>query len=207
VIVDLRYNGGGRVDIANLLGDLLAGLIAEGKVFYALRFNERLRELDTVQPLGALPRSLITARVVFITTGASASASELMINGLDPHLDVAVVGERTYGKPVGQSGVPMTECGLLLRPVTFETVNALEVGGCFDGLPVSAGCGVGDDVEHDLGDPHEAMLTAALHWLDSGSLDCGIDDPSAPVAMHLRAAEAVDTSPPEVLAQLSYGLY
>ena len=62
-----------------------------------------------------------------------------------PHVDVEIVGDRTFGKPVGQIGLEF--CEKILRPTAFQTVNADGVGDYFNGLPVGAGCDAADDPE------------------------------------------------------------
>ena len=81
-----------------------------------------------------------------------------MINGLRPFVPVVVVGDRTYGKPVGQYVLPF--CDKVLAPVSFSMVNANGEGDYFDGLP--ADCPAADDIGHDLGDADEASLAEAL---------------------------------------------
>ena len=70
-----------------------------------------------------------------------------MINGLRPFMPVVVVGDRTYGKPVGQYGLPF--CDKVLAPVAFAMVNANGQGDYFAGLP--ADCPAADDVEPRAG--------------------------------------------------------
>ena len=85
--------------------------------------------------------------MIVIATRASASASELVINGLRPFVPVVIVGDRTYGKPVGQYLLPF--CDKVLAPVSFSLVNANGEGDYFDGLPVD--CTAADDISADLG--------------------------------------------------------
>lgn len=173
LVIDVRYNGGGLVSIAKQLGDLIGGLTAQDEIFSELVFNPaRNREIpsgERIDRFSALPGSLIPSTVVFITTSQSASASELMINGLAPHVDVRVVGSPTFGKPVGQVGRALRACDLLLRPVAFLTVNSLREGDYFSGLPVD--CPADDDLDHPLGDPREASLATALALIETGSCE------------------------------------
>ena len=82
------------------------------------------------------PGALTLDRLVVITTQASASASELVINSLRPFIPVVIVGDRTYGKPVGQYAIPF--CDKILAPVSFQLRNANGEGDFFDGLPPTA---------------------------------------------------------------------
>ena len=100
-----------------------------------------------------------------IATQASASASELVVNGLRPFMPVVLVGDRTYGKPVGQYGLPF--CDKVLAPVAFSMVNADGAGDYFGGL--SADCIAADDIEHDLGAAEESSLAEALRFVRTGA--------------------------------------
>jgi C-terminal processing protease CtpA/Prc len=102
---------------------------------------------------------------VVITTRSSASASEGVINGLRPFIPVTVVGDTTYGKPVGQYGFDF--CDKTLFPVAFQTRNARGEGDYFAGIP--ADCAAVDDLDHELGDPDEASLNEALEFLRTGN--------------------------------------
>jgi hypothetical protein len=102
--------------------------------------------------------------VVVITTRASASASELVINALKPFITVVVVGERTYGKPVGQYGISF--CDKTLAPVAFTLRNANGEGDFFDGIAPM--CSAADDLDHQIGDVSESSLREALTVIASG---------------------------------------
>ena len=164
LVLDLRYNGGGLVDVASHLASLIAGPSLRDQVFAESRHNDRNRRLNETLRFGNTSSSLRLNRLIVIATRASASASELLINGLDPFLPVVVVGDRTYGKPVGQYGLRF--CDNVLAPVAFSMVNARGQGDYFDGLPVD--CAAADDIGHDLGAPEEASLAAALGYIATG---------------------------------------
>jgi len=172
VILDLRYNGGGDVTMSRQLASLLGGTATLGQIYASLRFNDRQASRNmyllfnmpaTVgTPLGAGLR-----RVFVIASGGTASASELLINGLQPFVEVVLIGEPTYGKPYGF--VPFELCGTTYQAVQFESFNALGVGGFTSGFPPT--CSVPDDLEHQLGDPAEARIRTALNYVATGS--CG----------------------------------
>jgi hypothetical protein len=165
VVLDLRYNSGGLLTIAELFADLAGGGGAVGQPIYSLEYNAENSFRNETVLFRDRPASLAPQRLVFITTATTASASEMVINALAPFYDVALVGERTRGKPVGQLGV--TFCDQVLRPVSFRTVNALGEGDFFDGLPVD--CAAEDDLDTPLGDPSEASLAEALHYIETGA--------------------------------------
>ena len=168
LIVDLRYNGGGVVETAELLADLIGGFIASGQVASETRHNSAKTALNTTDIFQQQTGSLtLLQQIVFITTASSASASELIINAMRPHTVVTLVGDDTFGKPVGQSGFGYCDNERLLRPVTFEVVNALGEGRFFAGLPVD--CSAADDLTMDVGDPSEESLASALTVIETGS--------------------------------------
>jgi C-terminal peptidase prc len=165
LVLDLRYNGGGLVDVAVHLASLIGGTPTSNQVFAEYRHNDRNRRRDETLRFAAPAAALGLARVVVIATQASASASELVINGLEPFVPVVVIGDRTYGKPVGQYVLPF--CDKVLAPVSFSMVNANGQGDYFSGLP--ADCQAADDIERDLGDAAEASLAEALGFIRTGA--------------------------------------
>jgi carboxyl-terminal processing protease len=164
LILDLRYNGGGLVDVATHLASLIGGMRTNTHVFVELRFNDKHSDLNQTRRFDDPPQTLDLPRVVVITTRASASASELVINGLKPFIPVTIVGARSYGKPVGQSGFEF--CEKILYPVTVKLVNELGEGDYFDGFPPD--CTAKDDLNRPLGHPEEDSLEEALHFLRTG---------------------------------------
>lgn len=171
VVIDLRYNGGGLVSVSEVLASLLAGPGRVGDIYTVHRFNSaRATEFDTSVPFHSEPEALTLEKIVFITSEGSASASELVINGLEPYfsdIELALVGSATFGKPVGQFGFDFCDENFRLRAVTFKSVNANGEGDYFDGLPVD--CAAEDDISNPLGNPNEASLAAALEYMGTGS--------------------------------------
>ncbi|MEM7765462.1 MAG: S41 family peptidase [Pseudomonadota bacterium] len=165
LIIDMRYNGGGLVSVAERLGDLLGGDIAESEIFSETLFNQNNSASNNIRRFARLAQSINLTEVVVLTSGSTASASELVINGLEPVTSVRLVGADTFGKPVGQVGI--TFCEKILRPTAFETVNSLGEGGFFDGLPVD--CEADDDLNFVVGAEDEPMVAAALTLLSTGS--------------------------------------
>ncbi|MDH3510313.1 MAG: S41 family peptidase [Gammaproteobacteria bacterium] len=165
VIVDLRYNGGGLVSVAEFTASLLAGPANVSRVLSMTRFNRANRAMDETSRFSSESNSIDLDSIVFITTDDSASASELVINSLEPYINVALIGSNTFGKPVGQLASDF--CGQRLRAVAFETVNANEEGQYFDGLPVD--CDTADDLNFAIGDPAEASLAAAITYVSTGA--------------------------------------
>ena len=169
LVLDLRYNGGGSVSVARDLASMVGGSSLAGKTFVQERFNQRHQDYNytmafTSSALPALPLEGLK-RVFIITAEGTASASELVINGLKPFTEVVQIGATTYGKPYGF--YPVDACGITYSAVNFESFNADGVGGYNDGITPT--CEVDDDLDHQLGDPAEARLAAALTYLKTGA--------------------------------------
>ncbi len=168
LILDFRYNGGGLVSVADTMGDLMgAGRV--GQVWSRSVLRESKASLNETRLFRAEANAIAPTRVAVITSGSSASASELVANSLMPYLgnNIAVVGSNSFGKPVGQSGFDLAACDLRLRVVAAKTVNAAGQGEYFNGLAsvVPNTCRAGDDIQRPLGDPREASIAAALDFL------------------------------------------
>lgn len=181
LVLDLRYNGGGLVGVAQYLASLIGGLRTDGQVFAEYFHNDKNGFRNSVLRFEPKPHALTLERVVVVTTRASASASELVINALTPFMPVLVIGDRTYGKPVGQYGI--TFCDKVLAPVSFALRNANSQGDFFEGLPAT--CAAPDDLDHDLGDPGEGSLKEALTVIATGQCSA----PSSATARAKRRPE------------------
>jgi carboxyl-terminal processing protease len=158
LVLDLRYNGGGLVNVAQHLASYIGGVRTEGQVFAEYFHNDKNTFRNRIIRFENKPQRLTLERLIVVTTQASASASELVINALRPFMPVVVIGGTTYGKPVGQYATPF--CDKLLAPVSFALRNADGKGDFFDGFPPD--CTAPDDADHQLGDPDEGSLKEAL---------------------------------------------
>jgi len=192
-IVDFRYNGGGLVSVAELVGDLHGGNRAASDVYSNMRFNAAKASNDSVHRFQQQPQSVAPVRIAFITTGGTASASELVVNSMKSWVEVAIVGEDTFGKPVGQSAFDLSGCDLRLRLVTFKVTNANGEGDYFDGLAstLAFACAAEDDLSRSPGDSAESSTAAALYWLGTGA--CGQVIGATGIAM--RKAQAATRLP------------
>jgi C-terminal processing protease CtpA/Prc len=165
LILDLRYNGGGLVAVAQYLAGLIGGVRTEGQVFTEYFHNDKNAFRNRTTRFDPKPNALNLDRLIVITTRASASASELVINALRPFIPVTIIGDRTYGKPVGQYSIPF--CDKVLAPVAFTLRNASGEGDFFDGLAPT--CVASDDTRHQLGDVLEASLREALTFVQTNA--------------------------------------
>ncbi|NCP14202.1 MAG: peptidase S41 [Sphingomonadales bacterium] len=168
LIIDVRYNGGGLVSVAETMGDLM-GQGRVGQVFSRTVLRASRAAENTQRNFRAEPNAIAPTRIAFITTEASASASELVINAMLPYLgnNIALIGADTSGKPVGQFAFDLAACDLRVRAVTFQTLNADGRGDYFFGLGpfVPNTCRAGDDITRPFGDPREASTAVALDFL------------------------------------------
>ncbi len=169
IIVDLRYNGGGLVSIAELMGDLLGGGRSTSDVFAYTTFRPEKSAENDFKNFAPQPQSVAATKIAFIGTGGTASASELVINAFIPylHANAGLIGTNTYGKPVGQIALDRAACDDRLRVIAFATQNSARQGDYFDGLAtkVEASCQAVDDLTVPLGDPFEPSTRAALDFL------------------------------------------
>jgi C-terminal processing protease CtpA/Prc len=166
LVLDLRYNGGGLVDVAVHLGSLIGGSHTSGQVMLNYVHNDVVGPLlNKTTRFGSPEHALNLQRLMVITTRSSASASELIINSMRPYIPVVVIGDTTYGKPVGQYGLRF--CDKILAPVAFSIKNANNEGDFFEGIAPT--CAAGDDYMHQLGDSAEASFAEALNYIRTGS--------------------------------------
>jgi hypothetical protein len=197
LVLDIRYNGGGFLDIASEVAYMIAGPgPTTGQTFELSQFNSKHPSVDPVTgsvitptdfhsttqgfsttPGQALP-SLNLARVFVLTTASTCSASESIINGLrGVNVQVIEVGSTTCGKPYGF--YPADNCGVTYFSIQFQGINAQGFGDYPDGFTpqntpategvLLPGCSVADDFTHALGDSNEGILASALSYQSNGT--------------------------------------
>ena len=167
LILDLRYNGGGILDIAQTLASYIAGDSRQGSVFAKLQYNDKHPEQNKPYLFIATSYPLALSRLVVITTRSTASASEEVMNGLKPYVNVVSIGDTTNGKPTGMNGWIIGN-KYVMWPITFKIVNAQNQGDFFNGIfPAKV---LADDITHDFSDRQELCLKEAIHYLETGSI-------------------------------------
>ncbi|MBK7904704.1 MAG: peptidase S41 [Proteobacteria bacterium] len=171
-IIDLRYNGGGLVSTAELLDNLLGGDRTSADTQYSIVHSSSKSGQDSTVRFQPQAQSVRTVRIAFLTTEATASASEININTMRAWAEVAIVGSDTFGKPVGQLAFDLgNACTDRLRLVTFKTVNAIGAGDYYEGLASSMtfACAAEDTLGAPMGDPADGLTQAALQWINTGA--------------------------------------
>ncbi|WP_026966128.1 S41 family peptidase [Algoriphagus terrigena] len=174
LIVDFRYNGGGYVTSAVNLASLIAPGVSATSVFSKTKYNNFLMseipELSNVKTTFLakaqnLGNTLTGNRVYILTSTRTASASELIINGLKPYMDVYLIGDLTTGKNVGSIAFEDEEneenlYGIL--PIVSQSFNSLDqsdyTGGFAPNLPVKES----QERLQPLGDLNELLLRTAV---------------------------------------------
>ncbi|HVY24101.1 MAG TPA: S41 family peptidase [Steroidobacteraceae bacterium] len=203
LVLDIRYNGGGYLDLASEVAYMIAGdTQTSGKTFEQATFNDQYPTNvnpvtggdnpptpfhSTTQGFSAtagqpLP-TLNLSRVYILTGSGTCSASEAIINGLrGAGVEVIQIGSTTCGKPYGF--YPQDNCGTTYFSIELKGTNDAGFGDYTDGFfPANStnpdpdatvpGCSVADDFTHQLGDPAEARLAAALYYRTNSSCMSG----------------------------------
>jgi C-terminal processing protease CtpA/Prc len=181
LVLDLRYNGGGSIETANDLSSMITGQFT-GQLFVKEVYNENFetkeRFFNNKIGTGEMISSLNLNRVYILTTGSTASASELVISGLLPYIDVVQIGTSTTGKFQGSTLIydspdfsrqNVNLCHhYAMLPLILKSVNA-------DGFTDYAE-GIAPDIELQenlenlgvLGETSEPLLNAALNQIIPG---------------------------------------
>jgi carboxyl-terminal processing protease len=166
LVIDLRYNGGGYISVAEHLANLIAPSSAVGKVLFSTVYNSSYSKYNSSTYFKSVTNNLNLSKVTFIITGNSASASELLINALRPLTTVKLIGTNSYGKPVGYFPIP-TE-GIYVFPVSSKSINSVGFAEYYEGFAPDKK--VIDDLTKNFGDPEEACLKSAIDYYKTGIL-------------------------------------
>lgn len=174
LIVDFRYNSGGYVSSAVNLASLIAPGVNATSIFSKTKYNnflmEEVPELRNVQtPFLAkdqnLGNSLEGNRVYILTSQRTASASELIINGLKPYMDVYLIGDVTTGKNVGS--IPFQDeeneqnnYGIL--PIVSQSFNSLDQSDYTEGFAPDISSKESQERLLPFGDINELLLRTAI---------------------------------------------
>ncbi|MBV1911278.1 MAG: hypothetical protein KUG78_18430 [Kangiellaceae bacterium] len=190
LVLDLRYNGGGRVSASRDVASYIGGDNTLGFDFSRTIHNDKYTASNSRNPFQTFDTSLDLQRVYVLATSSTCSASELIINSLSPFVEVITIGGTTCGKPVGMYGKEF--CDQIILPIEFQSVNHEGEGDYFDGL--SATCVAEDDFEHGFADVAESMFSTAIFHMNNTSCP---PLPTVKTLMQKRPKPSfVDTFPP-----------
>ena len=183
LVLDLRYNSGGSVSSATNLGSLIGKNVDNTKTFIKYRYNTGVQDYYSKNDPGRLAgkfvnksenigNNLASGTVYVLVSRSTASASELIINGLKPYMNVVLIGSKTTGKNVGSWVIndtknPENKYGIM--PIVFQFYNSLDQSDFAAGFEP-------DFKEFDLalqmkplGDVNELMLAKALSLIDGSA--------------------------------------
>ncbi|HBG88596.1 MAG TPA: peptidase S41 [Marinilabiliaceae bacterium] len=169
LVLDLRYNSGGSVSSAHKLVNMIVPASENGKPFINERYNSVLSELDATLKFNIEEETnLNLQRLYVLTTERTASASEMVIYGLAPYMEVIQIGATTHGKYY--ASVTWTDNNLepekrrhqwAIQPIIIKSENVDN--------SIDYSKGLAPDYElrdnnynSDLGDEDEYFLAAAI---------------------------------------------
>lgn len=181
LVLDLRFNSGGEEAAVINLASLIGKNIGATKLFAKKQFNKTLtsqflndpaygtdvfvsRFKNKSQNVGSM---LKNNRVYILTSARTASASELVINGLRPYMDVFLIGSTTAGKNVASVSVydtenPKNTWGM--QPIVLKYFNSLDESNYSNGFTPNI-----EDADRGsqlpLGDVNERLLSLALQHI------------------------------------------
>ena len=178
LVVDLRYNPGGRITAASQFANALVPLetVQNKDIFVEFEYNSLLENFyqstDGVDSENLFlrfqegPVSMGLERIYVLTTNQTASASELLIHGLKPYMEVITVGSNTLGKYYGSFVITGTfqspPVYYAILPVTLKYLNANQESDFIDGLEAQVGASENILSPKPLGDPTDPLLEAAI---------------------------------------------
>ncbi|WKN42742.1 S41 family peptidase [Tunicatimonas pelagia] len=183
VVIDLRYNPGGEIEVAQYLASALAptSAVSGEEVLVRYDYNEQLASSiifyegesseNVVSTFINTGHQLNLNQIYFLTSGSTASASELLISGLDPYMDVIVVGEPTLGKFYGSWVIPdlvePARHNWAAMPIVLKYTNAVGASDFAEGL--TPDYAMEDDLLYarPFGDPADPLLGTALSLISS----------------------------------------
>lgn len=173
LVLDLRYNPGGSSESATKLASLIGKGVGPGKVFFKQQYNAGLTQYLTRQYGADSFNEYFTTeanaignqlnRVFVLTSDWTASAGELLINGLRPYMTVTIIGDKTYGKNVGSTTISDDEGKIRygLQPIIVKAFNSQGKSDYTGGFQPDAAVDEPLNLRR-LGDPQETLLGTAL---------------------------------------------
>ena len=190
LVLDLRYNGGGSVRTATYLASMITGQF-EGQLLAKEQWNPKLQDYFENNNPNALVNNFAGAlndgtginqlnlnKVYILTTGSTASASELIINCLKPYIDVVQIGTTTIGKNAGS--VTLYDSAdfskndvdpshrYAMQPLVLKIVNKNNFGDYEEGISPDIEMPEDYDNLGEIGNPSEPLLATAISQITAG---------------------------------------
>ncbi|TWV96291.1 S41 family peptidase [Chitinophaga pinensis] len=179
LILDLRYNPGGDVSSAALIGAVVAPVQADEQfVTYKANRNGGIIQNTFQDALddapyqrytfdALLPYRLNLEKLIILTTASTASAAELLVNNLSPYMTVIQIGGKTMGKDMASFAIsdqrPAPKVNYTLYPLVFKLYNAAGKGDYSAGLTPGI---LADEFSRlplrALGDENDVLIEQAL---------------------------------------------
>lgn len=209
LVLDLRYNNGGYVSCAQLLATLLAPASALGQPLALLEYNARLQSVEMMLDASRIGQgtNLDLKRLFVLTSGETASASEMVINCLMPYLEVIQIGTTTVGKNMGARSFDNAAQMVTMTPMICKIYNALGKSDYDKGFSPASSLRMDENSYlanfFPLGNPEEALLSAALSYIagESGG------DAKGDAASSTRSSSSTRSTAPQVkLEQIATSL-
>ncbi len=186
LVLDFRYNPGGEIDAATYLASEIAPSSATSneKIMVNMQYNDDFQaylEQDKAKYEDYLSyrfsnnsSNINLSRTYFLTSSGTASASELVITGLDPYMDVITIGDTTHGKYVGAWVMPDDNEEWAMIPIVMKYANTNGFTDFKDGL--SPDYLVDDDLlnESAFGDYTDPLLAKAIDLIAGTSYSTSI---------------------------------
>ena len=229
LVLDLRYNPGGYTYPAILLASLITGQF-DGKIFYKEEWNSKYQTYfetnapeSLVNPFinaltnGTSLSSLDLNKIYILTTDATASSSELVINGLAPYVDVVQIGTTTYGKYVGSvtlydsdnfdKDTANPNHTYALQPIAIKASNVNGISDYYNGLPpdypITYQTSSGTEYEGEnivdlgtLGDVNEPFLAKAISLITGTTIKLNVTKAKTNIGFDFEnIADSKDFSP------------
>ncbi|MEX8499456.1 S41 family peptidase [Leptothrix ochracea] len=193
LVLDLRYNGGGYINLAQDLASAIGGSALDNRIFGSLHYNARHSASNGNYLFQASTSTALNLSRVYVLTGRrTCSASELVINGLSPHIQVIQIGNSSCGKPFGFQ--PQSYCQKTYSALRFEVFNSAAQGRYYNGLAPTPGCTVADNFDLPLGTDTEALTHAALTHIQTGTCPAVASANPTPLGRRTRS-QTPSTSP------------
>jgi C-terminal processing protease CtpA/Prc len=191
LILDLRYNGGGLVSASRDLASSVYGQAPADSVYTTLQRNDKYSAEDFTFSFINFDNAFTTlSRVFILMTGSTCSASEEVINGLKPFMEVITIGAESCGKPYASRGYELVPDVVDVHILESRSVNADGDGDFFNGF--SPVCEADDDPVLPFSDPQESLISVALHYADYGECPA----PIAVASDRIRSISAVRQTMP-----------